>query len=65
MAGQIVKKSKHEAISRELRLISGRLEQAARVVDDIDSDQQNKNNSFDFLILPNKSVYILPYITLI
>jgi hypothetical protein len=34
MAGQIVKNSKHEAINRELRLISGRLERAARVVDD-------------------------------
>ena len=33
-ARQIVKNSKHEAINRELRLISGRLERAARVVDD-------------------------------
>jgi hypothetical protein len=31
-----VKKSKHEAIDKELRLISGRLERAARVVDDVE-----------------------------
>jgi len=36
ITGQIVKNSKHEAINRELRLISGRLEQAAHVVDDIE-----------------------------
>jgi hypothetical protein len=36
IAGQIVKNSKHEAINRELRLISGRLERAVRVVDDIE-----------------------------
>ena len=36
MAGQIVKNSKHEAVNRELRLISGQLEQAACVVDDIE-----------------------------
>jgi len=36
IAGQIMKNSKHEAINRELRLISGRLERAARVVDDIE-----------------------------
>lgn len=29
-----MKKSKHEAISRELNLVSGRLDRAARVVDD-------------------------------
>jgi hypothetical protein len=31
-----VKKSRHEAISQELRLINGRLERAARAVDDIE-----------------------------
>lgn len=36
MAGQVVKNSEHEAISRELRLINGRLERAARVVDDME-----------------------------
>lgn len=34
IAGQIVKSSKHEAINRELRLINGRLDRAAREVDD-------------------------------
>ena len=34
MARQIVKNSKHEAINRELKLINGRSERAARVVDD-------------------------------
>jgi hypothetical protein len=36
IAEQIVKNSKHEAINRELRLISGRLERAVRVVDNIE-----------------------------
>jgi hypothetical protein len=36
IARQIMKKSKHEAITRELMLINGRLEQAARVADDIE-----------------------------
>jgi hypothetical protein len=36
IAGQIMKKSKHEAITRELTLINGRLERAARVADDIE-----------------------------
>ena len=31
-----MKKSKHEAVDKELRLISGQLEQAARVVDDVE-----------------------------
>jgi hypothetical protein len=33
---KVVKKSKHQAIDKELRLISGRLERAARVVDDVE-----------------------------
>lgn len=36
IAGQLVKESKHEAINRELRLISGRLERAVRMVDNIE-----------------------------
>jgi hypothetical protein len=36
IAGQLVKESKHEAINRELRLISGRMERAVRVVGDIE-----------------------------
>ncbi len=36
IADQIVKKSKHEAISRELRLINGQLERAMHVVDNIE-----------------------------
>ena len=36
IAGQIVKESKHEAINRELRLISGRMERAIRMVDDVE-----------------------------
>jgi hypothetical protein len=34
IAEQIVKNSKHEAINREVGLISGRLEWAARMADD-------------------------------
>ena len=36
IAGQIVKGSKHEAINRELRLISRRMEWAVRMVDNIE-----------------------------
>jgi hypothetical protein len=35
-ADKVVKKSRHEAIDKELRLVSGRLERAACVVDDVE-----------------------------
>jgi hypothetical protein len=34
VADQVIKSSRHEAIDRELRLVTGRMERAARVVDD-------------------------------
>jgi len=36
IAGQIMKQSKHEMINRELQLISGQMEQAVRMVDDVE-----------------------------